>query len=279
MIGCLVPPPPWTGRVAGAFDRAISIVHPDGAIVSVIAGPGQLEARAMLPSAGWTEFSDTARRLAASDTTTSAVWNGLTLALFAATENSKACSNLDFSGHGIWDLKIRHQAPTPAGPVLSALAATTIESFLVAARLRGRPLEGIHGDGAFGKAFGRLRATDGFPVNIVGFGPGTTSAEQALRTGLARRLHMTTPAGRSLLLGALAGIPPAYLGGLARATESYIAAACQGDEAEIGDATASMLLAVQTALGHGATSGEDAITGFIEGLNRRTDTSPGASGT
>jgi len=36
VIGALVPPPPWEGLLVGVSAKAVSILHADGALVSVI---------------------------------------------------------------------------------------------------------------------------------------------------------------------------------------------------------------------------------------------------
>jgi len=68
-------------------------------------------------------------------------------------------------------------------------------------------------------------------------------------------LTRTGAAGRALLEGALEGAPPAYLVDLA------LAAADRGP-----GAPGRLERAVDGALGHGATSGEDALAGFMAGL-------------
>jgi len=122
-----------------------------------------------------------------------------------------------------------------------------------------------------------MKARDDFPAALVGFGPGTTpagddwlagyhcaadlvsgrgpgNAEAALRDEIRARLGRTTATGRSLLTGALAGVPPRYLCALVEA----LAEPCASDD-ELVDA-------VESALSHGASSGRDAVDGFLNAL-------------
>ena len=81
-IGCLVPPSPWTARIVGVFGKAVSLLHPDGALVSVVGRAEHMEARAMMPAAGWDAFAaGTARALdvATRHEPAMAIWDGTRL--------------------------------------------------------------------------------------------------------------------------------------------------------------------------------------------------------
>jgi hypothetical protein len=154
--------------------------------------------------------------------------------------------------------------------------AAELRALLAEVYAAGRRAEGLHGTGAFAVGFRRLEAHPDFPAVAVGFGPGTTpagddwlagclvaldlraggpgAAAALLRQKIRDRLEQTTAAGKALLLGALAGAPPDYLVGLAEAA----AGQAQG--------LAGLRSAVANCLEHGATSGEDALAGFVYGL-------------
>jgi len=293
MTGCLVPPPPWTGRVAGVFSKAIAVLHPDGAIVSIVPKREQLESRAMMPSQGWPGFNYALSRLVNSGIDVDIDWDGSTLAIAGAARVSGPDASLSFFGSVVWDPRLRNHMPIPLDHITITSLISIIEKILASAHAKGRLAEGIHTNGAFRVAFERLRLTDDFPVNIVGFGPGTTPAgddwlagflaardvvaggygmaEKDLRKSIIPCLGRTTQAGRALLLGAIAGVPPAYLDSVVIATEQYIASESQR-RADVSETTTTVLLtdAVEVALDHGATSGEDALAGFIEGLRHST---------
>ena len=88
---------------------------------------------------------------------------------------------------------------------------------------------------------------------LLAGGPGTGAAE--LRLSIRAALPRTGAAGRALLEGSLAGVPPAYLVALA------LALADPGPGGEV-----SLARAVGEALEHGASSGEDALAGLLAGL-------------
>jgi hypothetical protein len=176
----------------------------------------------------------------------------------------------------------------------AGLVAAGVRALLAEAYAAGRRAEGLHGSGAFAAGFRRLEAHPDFPAVAVGFGPGTTpagddwlagclvaldlraggpgNAALSLRQGIRDRLYQTTAAGKALLLGALAGAPPEYLVGLAGAAAEWtsdtpgvmaVVERQRGDQALL---FGSLRAAFSSCLAHGATSGEDALAGFVYGL-------------
>jgi hypothetical protein len=169
-----------------------------------------------------------------------------------------------------------------------------LRSLLAEAYAAGRRAEGLHGSGAFAAGFRRLEAHPDFPAVAVGFGPGTTPAGDdwlagclvaldlraggsgkavlSLRQRIRDRLDRTTAAGKALLLGALAGAPPEYLVDLAEAAAELTSDTPEDMsvvERQMGDQAlwlGSLRAAFSTCLAHGATSGEDALAGFVYGL-------------
>jgi hypothetical protein len=181
--------------------------------------------------------------------------------------------------------------------------AADIRALLAKAYAAGRRAEGMHGSGVFAAGFKRLQVHPDFPAVAVGFGPGTTpagddwlagclvaldlraggpgKAAALLRQKIRDRLEQTTAAGRALLLGALAGAPPEYLVGLAEAAAdgfvvniaveraSVIVGDLAVEERQTGEQAlwlGGLRVAVAKCLEHGATSGEDALAGFVYGL-------------
>ena len=265
-IGFLVPPAPWTAAIAGVASRAIVLVHDDGVAIPVICALGNMDARAICLDGGFHVMAVAAREAGAA-----ATWDGTSLRIGSAVADGGSAVP--------WDPRSRLATAASAAPAGFGTAIKVALAALAAARAGGRPLEGIHGDGPFAAGFRRLRTEPGFPASIVGFGPGSTPAgddwlagyicgrdlaaggpgrgARALRTELARSMGRTTPAGRALLSGAVAGAPPEYLVELALAVAST-----ERTEGRVREA-------VLAALGHGATSGEDAITGFAWALAER----------
>jgi len=247
----------------GACPRALTLGPEDGAALSVVGPETDMEARAL----------------------------GLGDALHAMVEAARLGSRLTFDGARLlldgrvgvdlgsavaWDPRLGLAA---AGPLLDPERARAAIGLAVAEVVAaGRPLDGIRGEGPFAVAFQRLRSAKGFPACVVGLGPGSTpagddyiagylcaadalagtpgEAEPRLREAVAGQLGRTSAAGRSLLLGALAGAPPAYLARLALACVS-------GDRDAIREAA-------RHALGRGASSGWDALDGFRERCQRPT---------
>ncbi|HPE36009.1 MAG TPA: DUF2877 domain-containing protein [Spirochaetales bacterium] len=263
LVGILVPAAPWSARLVGAGSKAVSLLHPDGALVSVVARKSDMEARAM-GHGEWARFRNELEPLLDSQDAMVG-WDGSRL-LCAGR------ATLDFSEASVWDPRpLIRRAGRPPRSVASMEAM--LQEAMRAADPDGEDY-GIHGGGPFASGFAALEAADGFPANLVGFGPGTTpagddwlagylaaadmeagtpgQASGELRERVAERLGTTTAAGRSLLLGALAGIPPAYIVALA------LALATGG--------AADLEAAVRAALGHGASSGRDALSGLAAGI-------------
>lgn len=267
--GCLVAPPPWGARIAGVFSKAVALSLPGGLLISVVRDEGGMEALAVWP--GPRAYEHIA---AAAGAPAGASWGAAAIASIEAA----------YAEADPWD-------PRPRLAELSlAFAASAAAARLRAALSRveasaprrggGREAAGdgtIRGSGPYGRAFEAMKARDDFPAALVGFGPGTTPAgddwlagylcaaelasgrgpgyaKAALREEIVRRLDRTTAAGRSLLTGALAGVPPRYLCAVVEA----LAEPCAGDD--------ELLDAVETALSHGASSGRDAVDGFLSGL-------------
>lgn len=342
MVGLLIPSPPWSGRLVSASAKAVAILHPDGALVSVVGFPSYMESRSMMPAAGFCDFAaraaellDTLRLQQACDTVgpvgssssggmtrdvepLQATWDGQRLSVVPCASAMPMMSMvsaaslvsvrsaglargpdlvLDLgSKPSVWDPRERLTGAArrflAAQETRGGLSAATAElntARLLTAELRtllakayaaGRRAEGLHGTGAFAQGFRRLLAHSDFPAVAVGFGPGTTPAGDdwlagylvaldlreggpgkavlPLRQRIRGRLDQTTAAGRALLQGALAGSPPEYLVALAEAAAQGLTLPVPGQEL--------FRAAVAAALAHGATSGEDALAGFLYGL-------------
>lgn len=240
----------------------------------------------MMPAAGWEAFATaSARALEASigQEPAVAVWDGTRLVSARGTA-------LHLAGSDTWDPR-PSLARLASGALTWPAVADRLSGMLLKARAIAGTDEDILGDGIIALSFAaRLHAVD-FPVSIVGFGPGTTpsgddwiagylcaadlvggapgQAVQTFRNATRAVLDRTTAAGRALLLGALAGAPPAYLVRLARAAVAMASALGGGSEAAISEAVARVESALDAALQHGATSGADAVSGFVAGLRRR----------
>jgi hypothetical protein len=288
VIGALVPPSPWEGLLVGVSAKAVSILHADGALVSVIGDTSWMEARALAHPAGFKAFAAAAARVTGDhEVRVSLKWDGRLLLCHAEGKVDAPFDMLDFTGAVLWNPRMETVPSAYRGGTrfLDALAVNTvigiINQVIADARARGRPVEGIHAAGAWRTMFAKLAAEADFPANLVGFGPGTTPAGDdwlagclaaldltagagpagtlavRVRAALAGRLERTTAAGRALLLGAIAGLPPEYLWELSRAALGGI---------EDGNGRGRITECVGRALEHGATSGEDALAGFIAGL-------------
>jgi hypothetical protein len=262
-------------------------------MVSVVGRPSSMESRSMMPAEGFSSFAARAAKVLeasgrkSSEVFPEAAWDGRQLLLApapvqAANEAPVDGPVLDFNQNTVvWDPRSRlAEAAAGWSPAAGILAADTlaaeVRATLAGAYAAGRRAEGLHGTGAFAQGFRRLEAHPDFPAVAVGFGPGTTpagddwlagclvaldlraggpgKAAAMLRQRIRDRLGQTTAAGRALLRGALAGAPPEYLVGLAEAAAGQM----QG--------FADLNGAVSNCLAHGATSGEDALAGFVYGL-------------
>lgn len=290
--GCLVAPPPWDARVAGVFSKAIALALPSGILISVVRDEEGMEALALWPGAeAYARIDAAARAGAAGDRARSAA--------IAAIEAAYAAAEPWDPRPRLAELSRAFAAAGRGGA--PAAAADRLRAALRRAEAADRGRRGgadgagddgtIRGSGPYGRAFAAMRERDGFPAALVGFGPGTTpagddwlagylcaadlaggrgpgGAEAALRNEIVRRLERTTAAGRSLLTGALEGVPPRYLCDLAEslaATEPSAGAAAAVDD-EAGGPDAGLIAAVESALSHGASSGRDAVDGFLSGL-------------
>jgi len=258
--GCLLPKPDWTATVMGCSSRALALKHEDNAGISIVASMDDMDARAFALGASFASFSGFVKK------GDRLLYDGKSLSseygLFVETENAI-----------VWD-------PRPelvkAGKIKNAKhVIIAMESAIKGQGDNALNEEGIS-SGAFGKAFKKLVQGAAFPAKLVGFGPGSTPAGDdwlggyltamdarlgqpggsaaMLRGSIAAELCRTSFSGRSLLLGCLEGCPPAYLARLALA-------AISGSSAEIA-------AAVKEALGHGASSGRDAMDGFVFALSK-----------
>ena len=271
-MGFLVPPAPWTARIAGIASRAVILLADDGAAISIVSRVEDLDSRAFVIMDGFKEFLAAASSaLSLYEERAVAGYDGSMLSIAEGTTRTAARTDMA----RIWDPREDlEKAAGHLGPKLVD-AGRFVEDEVRAAHDAGRTFEGIHGEGMFAVAFARLRDATTFPANLVGFGPGSTPAgddwlsgyltgrdlveggpgiaEPALRAAIAATLARTTASGRALLAGVLAGAPPAYIVGLVLAATKITM-------------ESSVRAAVRTALGHGATSGEDAMAGFIHAL-------------
>jgi hypothetical protein len=281
-VGCFVPAAPWKARLTAVVSKAVLAVHEDGAAISIVSLLSSMDSRAFCISDGFQAFCKTAiGTLHAHGPTADLTYDGSSLRLIDDD------SVLFDSNTAFWDprslLGAAAASIAPHDDLAIRALCELIELGIGALYDKGRQAEGIHGEDTFGSAFRRLCLDPDFLLKLVGFGPGSTPAgddflagflagrdlleggpglaQAALRTALRTRLVRTTPAGRALLLGALDGVPPAYLVDLMLAAAAWLA------ERHV-QAESRLLGAVEEAMRHGATSGEDALTGFIYALGR-----------
>lgn len=273
-LGCLAPTAPWAAPLAWIATKAIALTHGDGAAVAIVGDARDMDARAILIGRGFSDFRAAAIEASVGGRAEVSVrleGGALTLAVGGVDVLA-----IPTGGAIRWDPRpalARAAEAMASGGTRASLAATADAIAAMAAEWPADDVS-VHGDGPFAAAFARLRAGESFPASIVGFGPGSTPAGDdwlagyltagdlagggpgtawpRLRSAVASRLGRTTPAGRSLLTGALAGAPPAYLADLALAVA--------------GD---GLREAVANALGKGASSGRDALAGFVEALRHR----------
>jgi hypothetical protein len=331
-----VPPPIWRARIVGVHSKAISLLHADGALVSLVRGAKDMEARAIALEGRWERFArlaeraleqaDERRQAFVAYRRTGADSSGQDAALsLGMGESAGGGRPLSPAGDGAepslclddalpWDprdeLREHCAALNMTKEGLSAAMASSLallNAFL--ARTRSESSDGIGGMGPFAAAFTGLKERRDFPACLVGFGPGTTPAGDdwlagflaaselagcageagvwaagygapraetrgprpgpawqalaELRKDIKSRLHRTGAAGRSLLLGALAGAPPAYL---LRVRQACLSCAADGG--------AALSQAMADAQRHGASSGRDSLEGFRAGLESIQDFSP-----
>ena len=280
LLGPLVPGAPWAAPVVGAFPRAVSLLHPDGALVSIVADGRSMESRAVAVGAqAFGELSAALRR------GTEGLRIGLTgtgLELVGPSARPEAAWALDFT---LWDASTRLEASARRLVGNDGAAfERTLDEFERAFVARV-PREGIHGGGPFATRFAALALEADFPRNLAGFGPGTTPAGDDFLAGwqLAARLSgregvtigdaelgRTTAAGRALLLGARSGCFPAYLLLFAEAFSAAVTARSEPTTPARDASTdqAALDAAMDEAFRHGASSGADALLGFLRRLGR-----------
>ncbi|MBN1243858.1 MAG: DUF2877 domain-containing protein [Spirochaetales bacterium] len=286
LLGSLVPAAPWAAPVIGAFPRAVALLHPDGALVSIVADGRSMEARAV--AVGARVFGELARALGRGTTGFRVGLGGTGLELVGPAGRPEAAWALDFA---VWDAsaRLRVAAERLVGHVGAALERTL--DALERAFVARVPPEGIHGGGPFARRFAVLAEAEDFPRKLAGFGPGTTPAGDDFIAGwqLAARLSglggvtigdaelgRTTAAGRALLLGAREGCFPAYLLGFAEAFSAAVAAPAGPATAARNASTGSAALdaAMDEAFRHGASSGADALLGFLRRFGRQGRVQP-----
>jgi len=265
LIGLLVPTGPWIAPVIGVFRRAIVFLPSDGALVTLVDAPGRMEGRSLCHPEGFAALAVFAadRRTSGSDPLY--CWDGRRL----RPASGLAGPVLDFLDARIWDPR------AGAFPPLSSESRSRARAFLNSLLVReGPPSIGLR-SGAFEVGFLYLRERGDFPACLVGFGPGTTpggddwlagflcardlaagsfgQVEPELRAELRLNLKRTTPAGKALLICAVEGVFPVYLYAIA-------------EEVRRERSRTELSCAVRAALSHGASSGRDALEGFLEGL-------------
>ncbi len=250
----------WCGRVAGIFTSAISVLHEDGFVASVLRGGRRMEPHGLALAE---EDFDALRRFLESRSPNAEVDADRDAVVFAGTARLSLES-----------AELRDEAPSLREAAALAAAATADRAqgtgSAVAAMIAARRPGGMHGDGPFARAFARLSRAEGFPANLVGFGPGTTPSGDDFIAGwllghgifggggkmcspAGFDLSKTTPAGRSVLLAALAGHWSRALAEFALAfARASVGRGGMEDEA-------------REVLAHGASSGADALLGFLHG--------------
>ncbi len=286
-VGCLVPAAPWRAKLTAVVSKAVLTLHEDGAAISIVSTRSNMDSRAFCITDGFQAFCKAAvGTLHAHGPDAALTYDGSSLRLIDGG-SILLDSNTEF-----WDPRgLLEAAATSIAPddVASIKAlGDAIEALIEAMHSGGRQWEGIHGEGLFASAFTRLCSDPDFLLKLVGFGPGSTPsgddylagflagrdlleggpglAQAALRVGLLPRLERTTPAGRALLKGGLEGVPPAYLVELTLAAATWLTARHSERQGQAGNRLSE---AANNALGHGATSGEDALCGFMYALSRR----------
>ncbi len=279
-----MPEAPWTAPAVGAFPRAVSLAHPDGALVSIVADERSMEARAV--AVGAEAFGELAGALRRG---TEGFRIGLAptgLELLGPSGSLVRAWPLDFAA---WDAEARLGAAErrlgAAGAPESGTAFDQALDAVERAFAERAPREGIHGAGPFALRFAELAEASDFPRNLAGFGPGTTPAGDDFIAGwlLAARLSgregvtigdaelgRTTAAGRALLLGARSGCFPAYLLLFAEAFSAAVTARSEPATPARDASTdqAALDAAMDEAFRHGASSGADALLGFLRRLGR-----------
>ncbi|OHD15395.1 MAG: hypothetical protein A2087_06320 [Spirochaetes bacterium GWD1_61_31] len=311
LCGPLVPAAPWTAPLSGQFGRALAFLHPDGALVSWLRDEADHEARALYFPDIWPIVS---RLVAAAAKGGPVFLTRQARSWLLASVGGPLLTIRPQTGHttdsraAIAAAAVRWQA---AGAAARHGASAALRAAVNDSHAAGRPYEGLHGDTVWNRQFRRLMARPDWPAGLVGFGPGSTPAGDDwlagflvslemnaaggrkyavdLRNDIRARLLDTSPAGRTLLLGSLAGQPAAWLtglvGALAGLAESVALAAGSGNAstwpppaepaaamAALEAARRNLLETLQVALAHGATSGEDTVQGLLAGIACREET-------
>lgn len=271
--GCLMPGGSWSAPLVGVHDNALSLLHGDGAFVSIVGDPARAEARSfILPDEDFESLLSWAREAIHVNE----------LSRFEEATLRIGPFIIVVSGNPLWDSRTELAAAAETirdnikrKPRLLRDALFFMENLLK----RRLPAQSMFREGAYRETFiSSLNDKSGFPWNLAGFGPGTTPAGDDFISGflLARRLTeelaentskipadcfpRTTAAGRALLLGSAAGVFPAHLAGLGTA----LAASCTAEN------LTGLNQAVERTLSHGATSGSDALLGFLFGASKES---------
>lgn len=289
--GCLVAPPPWEVRIAGVFSKAVALSLPSGLLLSVVRDEGGMEALALWPGSGaFDAIAAAAGHPAGASGFVAAI--AAIEAAYAAADSWDPRPRLAELSRGFAEAGRSGASRPAAAAAAAARLRAALSRVAAAAQARGDAGEAagdatIRGSGPFGRGFEAMKKRGDFPAALVGFGPGTTpagddwlagylcaadfasgrgpgAAEAALRKEIGSRLGRTAAAGRSLLTGALHGVPPRYLCAVVEA----LAAPCADRFAPAlgGEPDAALVAAVESALSHGASSGRDAVDGFLSGL-------------
>jgi len=227
IVGVLVPPGPWEAEAVGVSTRAVSILHADGALVSVVGAVDLMEARAFAHPEGYSRFASMVSKVVdGGGGRVMVAWDGASLRASQAGQVDVAVSELDFCDAEVWDLRsdwLRHVRPRharprharPQGDIVEGdvgvgvfddagvgciqagdalLAIEAIRQTVSDSRVKGRRIEGIHAGGAYGVMFGKLALHADFPANLVGFGPGTTPAGDDWLAGYLAALDLAVAA-------------------------------------------------------------------------------------
>lgn len=267
--GAMVAISTWTGSVISRHDGFLNLLHPEGLIVSVLVDPRHVHPFGIRVEPEEFSMIDAQPGSSASmGDGVLTIGRGCTLAVSGASVWSGAVSSCED----------RATNPLNVGYLAAAIAAHAgTEGFGSLVTGRAENMFAV-------RASAVLRAASMQPdlidlSRLIGLGIGLTpsgddfltgvlAAEAALvgsagcgpirsidRGAVAARLQSTSPAGRTLLTGALAGQFPKYLVGV-------VDALC----ASPSEAEATLREAVGQASTHGATSGIDSCTGVWWGV-------------
>lgn len=277
--GALVPSDPWEGSVASVHQQAINIGHPAGYLVSLITNPTDLTVYSLLLARPQSSGL-------ASDFFRSLFQRGMTVNCADSRLTTATCQ-LGLATGTVWEgtitgnwrqdsvdelrqdltmtLSRTCQSEGLAGIVIRTAAANHFverartcldQSLAQAQETRWLELSKLVGLGC-----GLTPAGDDFIVGVILAGEIVPQSGASLenvplrlnRQTLRNRLATTTPAGRTLLLAALANRFPAYL---VQLTNVY----------SVHTNQLTRQVALTEALAHGATSGTDTLAGLVWGL-------------